>query len=90
MFIACKCGIVFKGMDEEYDYKAYDLSPSYLKASCEASLKRLGVEYIDLYQQPHRVDYLTHRVGSPAAETYALGPAAVRVYQGALIPNAGT
>jgi aryl-alcohol dehydrogenase-like predicted oxidoreductase len=30
-------------------------SPDYVHSSCEASLKRLGVEYIDLYYQ-HRVD----------------------------------
>jgi aryl-alcohol dehydrogenase-like predicted oxidoreductase len=59
IFVATKCGIVFQGMNPGYDYKAYDLSPDYLKASCEASLKRLGLEYIDLYQ-PHRIDYLTH------------------------------
>ncbi|NEW09769.1 aldo/keto reductase [Paenibacillus sp. SYP-B3998] len=29
--------------------------PEYVKAACEASLRRLGVEYIDLYYQ-HRVD----------------------------------
>lgn len=29
--------------------------PEYVKAACEASLKRLGVDYIDLYYQ-HRVD----------------------------------
>lgn len=57
--IATKCGIIFQGMDPAYAYKAYDLSPGYLKASCEASLKRLGMEYVDLYQ-PHRIDYLTH------------------------------
>ena len=57
--IASKCGIIFQGMDEAYAYKSYDLSPAYIKASCEASLKRLGFEYIDLYQ-PHRIDYLTH------------------------------
>jgi aryl-alcohol dehydrogenase-like predicted oxidoreductase len=57
--IASKCGIVFQGMEPSYTYKAYDLSPRYLKASCEASLRRLGVETIDLYQ-PHRIDYLTH------------------------------
>jgi aryl-alcohol dehydrogenase-like predicted oxidoreductase len=32
-----------------------DGSPAYVKAACEASLKRLGVEVIDLYFQ-HRVD----------------------------------
>jgi len=57
--IASKCGIVFQGMNEAYTYKAYDLSPAYITDSCEASLKRLGVDYIDLYQ-PHRIDYLTH------------------------------
>lgn len=30
-------------------------TPDYVRASCEASLKRLGVDYIDLYYQ-HRVD----------------------------------
>jgi aryl-alcohol dehydrogenase-like predicted oxidoreductase len=30
-------------------------SPDYVRKSCDASLKRLGVEYIDLYYQ-HRVD----------------------------------
>src|SRR6202042_1091020 len=29
--------------------------PEYVKAACDASLKRLGVDYIDLYYQ-HRVD----------------------------------
>jgi len=32
-----------------------DGSPSYVTAACDASLKRLGVEHIDLYYQ-HRVD----------------------------------
>ena len=59
IFIATKCSIVFQGMNPEYEYKAYDLSPSYIKASVEASLKRLDMDYIDLYQ-PHRIDYLTH------------------------------
>ena len=59
IFVASKCSIVLQGMNPDYDYKAYDLSPTYVKASCEASLKRLGMDYIDLYQ-PHRIDYLTH------------------------------
>lgn len=59
VIIASKCGIVFPGMVPEYEYKAYDLSTAYIKASCEASLKRLGTDYIDLYQL-HRIDYLTH------------------------------
>ncbi|XP_078435596.1 perakine reductase-like [Wolffia australiana] len=38
-----KDGVVVKG------------SPEYVRASCEASLQRLGIDYIDLYYQ-HRVD----------------------------------
>lgn len=37
----------------------YDSSPASLRAACEASLRRLGVETIDLYQV-HRPDVLTH------------------------------
>ena len=59
VLIASKCGIVFPGMEPSYEFKAYDLSAGYLKASCEQSLKRLGMDYLDLYQ-PHRIDYLAH------------------------------
>ena len=31
--------------------------PEYVRSCCEASLKRLGVDYIDLYHQ-HRIDKL--------------------------------
>jgi predicted oxidoreductase len=37
----------------------YDSSPTALRAACEASLRRLGVDVIDLYQI-HRPDMLTH------------------------------
>ncbi|GAV92246.1 LOW QUALITY PROTEIN: Aldo_ket_red domain-containing protein, partial [Cephalotus follicularis] len=37
------CGLVIKG------------TPEYVRSCCEASLKRLGIDYIDLYYQ-HRVD----------------------------------
>ncbi len=37
----------------------YDSSPEGLRAACEASLRRLGVDVIDLYQI-HRADLLTH------------------------------
>jgi aryl-alcohol dehydrogenase-like predicted oxidoreductase len=57
--IATKCGILYKGWHPEYTHKAYDASASYLKRSCEASLRRLQTDYVDLYQI-HRVDYLTH------------------------------
>ena len=37
----------------------YDSSAKYLVAACEASLARLGVDHVDLYQI-HRPDMLTH------------------------------
>ena len=45
----------------------YDSSPEYLRAALEASLRRLGVDCIDLYQI-HRPDFLTH----PAQVAHAL------------------
>jgi aryl-alcohol dehydrogenase-like predicted oxidoreductase len=50
--LATKFGNVrFKNSDE----RRIDGSPAYVKSACDASLKRLGVDYIDLYYQ-HRVD----------------------------------
>lgn len=37
----------------------YDSSPGYLRSACEASLRRMGVDVIDLYQI-HRPDMLSH------------------------------
>jgi len=37
------------------DKQAIDGSPDYVRSACDASLKRLGVDHIDLYYQ-HRVD----------------------------------
>ena len=51
MLLATKGGIV-KGVP-------YDASPLHLAAACEASLKRLRTDGIDLYQI-HRPDLLTH------------------------------
>ncbi|ESW19183.1 hypothetical protein PHAVU_006G103300 [Phaseolus vulgaris] len=48
--IATKFGIM--GRDSNVQIKG---SPEYVRSCCEASLKRLDVEYIDLYYQ-HRVD----------------------------------
>jgi len=36
-------------------WKGVNGRPEYVKAACDASLERLGVDYVDLYQQ-HRVD----------------------------------
>jgi len=43
------------GQKRGADGFAVDGSPSYVQSACDASLKRLGVDYVDLYYQ-HRVD----------------------------------
>lgn len=60
--IATKFGIRRMDLEDGYDGPAYpkspvkiDGSPEYVRSSCEGSLRRLGVEHIDLYYQ-HRVD----------------------------------
>jgi len=40
---------------EDGSWKGINGRPEYVRSACDASLKRLGVEYIDLYYQ-HRVD----------------------------------
>ncbi len=50
--IATKFGVV---RGEDGQARGLDSSPEYVKRACEASLRRLGVETIDLYYQ-HRVD----------------------------------
>jgi aryl-alcohol dehydrogenase-like predicted oxidoreductase len=49
--LATKFGFVSRPGQE----RAIDGSPEYVRLACERSLKRLGVEHIDLYYQ-HRVD----------------------------------
>ncbi|HWY75543.1 MAG TPA: aldo/keto reductase [Verrucomicrobiae bacterium] len=59
VIVATKCGIRFAG-DPDPDAPArYDFSASHILRSCEASLKRMGIETIDLYQL-HRPDYLAN------------------------------
>jgi len=50
--LATKFGFV---RDADGNWKGINGKPDYLKAACEASLRRLGVDSIDLYYQ-HRVD----------------------------------
>jgi aryl-alcohol dehydrogenase-like predicted oxidoreductase len=52
-FIATKFGIVRDAGDPTR--RGVNGRPEYVRAACEASLKRLGIETIDLYYQ-HRVD----------------------------------
>ena len=69
--LATKFGIV-RGQDS--NARGVNGRPDYVRAACEASLKRLGVEVIDLYYQ-HRVD-----PGVPIEET--VGAMAELVRQG--------
>ncbi len=55
--IASKCGIRFAGEPEKQSPFRYDFSADHILRSCDQSLKRLGIERIDLYQL-HRPDYL--------------------------------
>lgn len=52
-FIATKFGIVRDPNDPSK--RGVNGSPEYVRASCDGSLKRLGVDHLDLYYQ-HRVD----------------------------------
>jgi aryl-alcohol dehydrogenase-like predicted oxidoreductase len=51
--LATKFGISRSGTDRSA--RSIEGSPAYVRAACEASLKRLGTDHIDLYYQ-HRVD----------------------------------
>src|SRR3954464_6102798 len=64
VFLATKFGNVRK--KEDPGFWAISGKPEYVRSACDASLKRLGVDYIDLYYQ-HRVDPET-----PIEETVAV------------------
>jgi aryl-alcohol dehydrogenase-like predicted oxidoreductase len=51
--LATKCGIVRDTANKMI--RGIDGSPAYIKQACDASLRRLGVDHVDLYQL-HRVD----------------------------------
>jgi predicted oxidoreductase len=57
VLIASKCGIRRPGEPKPDAPYRYDFSAEHIVLSCEQSLRRLGVEFIDLYQL-HRPDYL--------------------------------
>ena len=56
VFLATKFGIVRDAVDPTK--RGYSGKPAYVREACDASLKRLGVDVIDLYYQ-HRVDPAT-------------------------------
>ncbi|MCW3033472.1 MAG: hypothetical protein QOK19_2792 [Solirubrobacteraceae bacterium] len=55
VFLATKFGIRLDTSEPGKPRRSIDGSPEYVRAACEGSLQRLGVEHIDLYYQ-HRVD----------------------------------
>ena len=61
LVIATKCGIRFGGDPEPESPHRWDFSHGHIVRSCEGSLRRLGVDCIDLYQL-HRPDYLANPV----------------------------
>ena len=52
VILATKFGI---NRNEQGDFLGLNSKPDYVRSACDSSLKRLGLEYIDLYYQ-HRVD----------------------------------
>ncbi|MBI5374827.1 MAG: aldo/keto reductase [Candidatus Schekmanbacteria bacterium] len=52
VILATKFGIV---RSSDPKFRAINGRPEYVRSSCDGSLKRLGVDYIDLYYQ-HRID----------------------------------
>ena len=59
ILIATKCAIRKSGDPAPDAPFRYDFSAEHILRSCEASLQRLGIECIDIYQL-HRPDYLMH------------------------------
>jgi len=51
--LATKCGIVRDPKDRSL--RGLDGSPAYIRAACDGSLRRLGVDHVELYQL-HRAD----------------------------------
>jgi len=74
IFITSKCGVRRAGEPNADSPQRWDFSPEYIVASCEASLKRLGIETIDLYML-HRPDYLgdPHAIAGAFAQLYDAG-----------------
>jgi predicted oxidoreductase len=72
--IATKCGIIFPGDPNPDSPHRYDFSKEHILWSCDQSLKRLGVETIDIYQL-HRPDLLMNpaEIGEAFEELHKKG-----------------
>ena len=74
ILVTSKCGVRHAGSPDPYSPGRYDFSPEYIVQSCEGSLKRLGIETIDLFML-HRPDYLgdPHQIAGAFARLYDAG-----------------
>jgi len=74
VLVATKCGIRFAGEPRPESPHRYDFSGDYIVHACEQSLKRLGIETIDLYML-HRPDYLAdpHEIAGAFAQLLDAG-----------------
>ena len=74
ILITSKCGVRHAGSPNPDSPQRWDFSPDYIVKSCEDSLKRLGIETIDLYML-HRPDYLgdPHEIAGAFAQLYDAG-----------------
>lgn len=74
VLIATKCGIRVPGDPNPEAPKRYDFSGEYIVRACEGSLKRLGIESIDLYML-HRPDFLAdpHEIAGAFVQLYDAG-----------------
>lgn len=72
--ITSKCGVRHAGLPMPDAPGRYDFAPDYIVQACEGSLKRLGIETIDLYML-HRPDYLgdPHQIAGAFAQLYDAG-----------------
>lgn len=74
ILISSKCGIIKPDPKNPKSAYRYDFSKKHILEACEGSLRRLGVETIDLYQL-HRPDYLMNpaEVAAAFAELHQAG-----------------
>lgn len=79
VLIATKCGVRHAGIPNPGSPQRYDFSAEHILRSCDESLRRLGIERIDLYQL-HRPDYLADPQEIAAAFDQLLRAGKVRYF----------
>jgi predicted oxidoreductase len=74
ILITSKCGVRHAGSPNPDSPQRWDFSPEYIVESCDQSLRRLGIETIDLYML-HRPDYLgdPHEIAGAFGQLYDAG-----------------